>query len=48
MKWHDGSDGDGVLTVVVGDDFGCRSCDGIIPLVGSMAWCWPSTFLFSI
>ena len=32
--------------MVVGDDFGGGLCDGVIPLVGSMAWCWLSTLLF--
>ena len=35
-----------VSTTVVGDDFGGGLCDGVIPLVGSMAWCWLSTLLF--
>ena len=34
VKRHSGSDGDGVLAVVVGDDFGGGLCDGVIPLVG--------------
>ena len=32
--------------MVVGDDFGGGLCDGVIPLVGSMVWCWLSTLLF--
>ena len=37
VKRHSGSDGDGVLAVVVGDDFGGGLCDGVIPLVGLTA-----------
>ena len=37
VKRHSGSDGDGVLAVVVGEDFAGGLCDGVIPLVGSTA-----------
>ena len=32
-----GSDGNGVSAAAVGDDFGGGLCDGVIPLVGSVA-----------
>ena len=48
MKRHGGSEGDSVSAAVVGDDFGSRLCDGVILLVGSAAWWWLSTLLFSI
>ena len=48
VKRHGGSDSDGVSAAVVGDDFGGGLYDGVISLVGSVAWCWLSTLLFSI
>ena len=41
-----GSDGDGVSTAAVGDDFSDELCDGVIPLVGSAVWCWLSTLFY--
>ena len=38
VKQHGGSNGDGVSAAVVGDDFGGGSCDGVIPLVRSVAF----------
>ena len=37
MKWHGG-----------GQCFSSGLCNGVIPLVGSAAWCWLSTLLFLI